>query len=301
MLTAFIEELKRVKAIHLFTVGRAPITLGTLLYLAVVAFLLFYLSEKLRRLLVERIRWGRNIDVGVRQAVGAILRYAVIAVGLVVILQTAGIDLSMVTVLAGTLGIGVGFGLQSMVNNVVSGFIILFERPVKVGDRVEVGGVAGQVVEVALRASTIVTNDNITIIVPNSQFTQSAVTNWSYSGRKVRFRFPVPVSYKEDAKRVRALLLEVADSHPAVLKEPKPDVMLDNFGESRLNFVLRVWTRDYSHRPGLLRSEINYLILEKFNKAQVEMPFPQRVIHMQNGQDLRVPVPALTWNELTRE
>ncbi len=298
----FVEELKRWGDIPLFTLGRAPITLGTLLYLGVFLFLLFYLSERFRRLFVNRLRWGHHVDVdvGVRQAVGAIVRYVVIAIGIVIALQTAGIDLSVITVLAGTLGIGIGFGLQPVVNNLVSGFIVLFERPVKVGDRVEVGGIAGQVMEVKLRATTIVTNDNTTVIVPNSQFAQTSVINWSYSGRKVRFRLSVPVSYKEDPRRVRALLLEVADAHPAVLKEPRPDVLLDSFGESRLNFILRVWTRDYSHRPGLLRSEINYLILEKFSRAQIEMPFPQRVLHMQGGQDLRVPVPAMAWGELGR-
>ncbi len=186
-------------------------------------------------------------------------------------------------------GIGIGFGLQNITNNFVSGLIILFERPIKVGDRIEVGNVAGDVVNISARATTVVTNDNIAIIVPNSEFTSSTVINWSYTDRDVRFNIPVGVSYSSDPEVVGKLLLEVAHDHAGVLKEPKPDVLFEEFGESSLNFVLRVWTRDYTTRPGVFKSELNYRISKKFKEHGIEIPFPQRDIHIRSGSVLGAP------------
>ncbi len=206
------------------------------------------------------------------------------------ILETAGIDLSALTVLAGAVGIGVGFGLQNITNNFVSGLIILFERPIKVGDRVDVGNITGNVVNISPRATTIVTNDNIAIIVPNSEFISSRVINWSYTNRDVRLNFPVGVSYKSDPEIVRKLLLEVAASHPGVLKERNADVLLEEFGDSLLNFILRVWTRDYATTPGVLRSDLNYAISKKFKEHGIEIPFPQRDIHIRSDAlELKAP------------
>jgi len=257
--------------------------LGTLLYLIVLGVLLVYLTGKIRQWITERVLARANVDIGVRQAVGSIIRYGFIAVGFAIILQTAGIDLSALTVLAGALGIGVGFGLQNIANNFISGLIILFERPIKVGDRIDVGGVSGDVVEISPRATTVVTNDNIAVIVPNSEFISARVTNWSYTNRDVRLNFPVGVSYKSDAEQVRRALLEVATAHAGVLKQPPPDVLLDEFGDSSINFNLRVWTRQYTTTPGVLRSEINYAILKKFHEENIEIPFPQRDLHIRSG------------------
>ncbi|MDH4251636.1 MAG: mechanosensitive ion channel, partial [Nitrospira sp.] len=221
--------------------------------------------------------------LGVRHAIGAIVRYIVVAIGLVIILQTAGINLSTLTVLFGALGIGVGFGLQSITNNFVSGIILLLERPIKVGDRIEVGDVHGDVVNISPRATTIVTNDNIAIIVPNADFISSKVVNWSYTNRDVRFNFPIGVSYGSDPEQVRRILLEVAQAHRGVLKEPGPSVLLDGFGDSSLNFVLRVWTREFSTIPGVLRSELYFSICRAFKEEGIEIPFPQRDLHIKSG------------------
>jgi len=152
-----------------------------------------------------------------------------------------------------------------------------------VGDRIEVGPVTGDVVNISLRATTVVTNDNIAVIVPNSEFVSSRVTNWSYTDRDVRFNFPVGVSYRSDPEVVRRLLLQVADQHAGVLKNPKPDALLQEFGDSALNFVLRVWTRQYSTTPGTLRSELNFMISKTFKEHGIEIPFPQRDIHIRSG------------------
>lgn len=277
----------------LLPIGDTSYTLGTLIYIIVLIALLIYLTGKLKRWVTDHLLARTQLEVGVRQAVGSITRYGFIAIGFVVILQTAGIDLSALTVLAGALGIGVGFGLQNIANNFISGLIILFERPIKVGDRIDVGGVTGDVVEISPRATTVITNDNIAVIVPNSEFISSKVTNWSYTNSDVRLNFPVGVSYHADPEQVRDALLEIAAAHPGVLSHPGPDVLLQEFGDSSLNFVLRVWTRAYTTTPGVLRSEINYAIWKRFKEVNIEIPFPQRDLHIRSGTlEVKVAAPA---------
>jgi small-conductance mechanosensitive channel len=269
--------------IPLFKLGETHVTLWAILYLVILLVLLFYLTAKLKYFIVARLLAKSSIEIGVRQAVGSIIRYGVVAVGFVIIFETVGIDLSALTILAGALGIGVGFGLQNITNNLVSGLIILLERPIKVGDRIEVGKVVGDVLKISLRATTVRTNDNIAIIIPNSDFVSSSVTNWSYTDRDVRFNIPVGVSYNSDPEMVQTILLEVAGEHPGVLKSPKPDVIFEEFGESSLNFLLRVWTREYTTRPYILRSELNFAIKKKFKEHGIEIPFPQRDLHIRSG------------------
>lgn len=267
----------------LFAIGTTPVTLWTIASLIVLFILLLWSTRKLKNWIVLTLLANSKIDIGVRQATGSIVRYTVIAIGFVVILQSVGIDLSTITVLAGALGIGVGFGLQTITNNLVSGLILLFERPIKIGDRIEVGQITGDVVDISARATTVITNDNIAIIIRNAEFISSKVINWSYTTRDVRFNFPVRVSYREDPERIRRLLLEMAHSHPGVLKERKPDVLFQEFGESSLQFILRVWTRDYTDRPGVLRSELYYAISKTFREHGIEIPYPQHDIHIKDG------------------
>jgi small-conductance mechanosensitive channel len=269
--------------IPLYSIGDTTITLGTMLYLTVLVVALFYITGKLKTWIVEGLLLRSQVELGVRHAVGNIVRMVFLAFGLIIILQTAGINLSSLTVLFGALGIGVGFGLQGVTNNFVSGIILLLERPIKVGDRIEVGNVNGDVINISPRATTIVTNDNIAIIVPNADFISSKVVNWSYTNRNVRFNFAVGVSYGSDPEQVRSVLLEVARAHHGVLKEPGPSVLFDSFGDSALNFVLRVWTRDFSTVPGVLRSELYFAISRAFKEQGIEIPFPQRDLHIKSG------------------
>jgi small-conductance mechanosensitive channel len=191
-------------------------------------------------------------------------------------LQTAGIDLTALNVLAGAVGIGLGFGLQNIVNNFISGIIILFERPIKVGDRIEVGSVEGEVVRIGGRSTEVVTNDNITIIVPNSRFITENIINWSHNDRRVRFRIPVSVAYGSDVELVVRLLLEVAAANPDVLDNPPPGVRLMEFGDNGLLFELRAWSTSLIHRKGLLLSNLNFAILASFTENGIEIPYPQR-------------------------
>lgn len=283
LLGQILSRIKEVLAIPLFSAGDTPITIWTLVSLVILTLLLFVVSGLLKQLLITRLLSQSTVDLGVRIAIGSIVRYVVISIGLIVIFQSVGIDLSTLTIVAGALGVGIGFGLQNITNNLVSGLILLIERPIKVGDRIEVGPVSGDVVNISLRSTTVVTNDNIAIIIPNSEFVSNSVTNWSYTDRSVRFNFEVGVSYRSDPELVRRLLIQVAGQHPGVLKDPKADAMLHDFGDSSLNFILRVWTQQYSTTPGTLRSELNFMIWNIFKEHGIEIPFPQRDIHIRSG------------------
>jgi small-conductance mechanosensitive channel len=278
-----INWLKSIWGKAVFNLGQSEFTLGMLVTLILAFVVLFFVSGQIKRLLVRKVFPRYNIDIGVSESIGTIVRYTLITIGFIVIIQSTGIDLSTLGLIIGALGFGIGFGLQNITNNFISGMIILFERPIKVGDRVEVGSVTGNIVRIAARATTVITNDNIAIIVPNSDFINSKVINWSLNNRNVRFNFPVGVSYKEDPERVKKLLLEVANENPGVHQNPPPDVLFEEFGESSLNFNLRVWSSEFSDRPKVLKSQLYYAIFEKFKEHGVEIPFPQRDLHLKSS------------------
>lgn len=267
----------------LFHIGETPVTVWLLLYPIALIVLFIFLVNRLHHWLVNGVLARSSIDVGTREAVGAIFRYALLVVGFIVILQTTGIDMTVVSVIAGTLGVGVGFGLQNIVNNFVSGLIILFERPIKVGDRIEVGNVHGRVTRIGARSSTVLTNDNIAIIVPNLKFITENVVNWSHADQKVRFRIPVTVAVSSDPYLVERLLLQSAREVPEVLDDPEPGVRLFGFGENGMHFELRAWSRALIQRRGLLTSKLNYVIYDKFTAHGIAVPTPQREIYVRRG------------------
>jgi small-conductance mechanosensitive channel len=263
--------------------GGSEFSLLSIFLFLLAIVLLFTLASLFRKILVYKILVKRNIDLGVSIAVGKIINYIIITIGLIIIFQSTGIDLSSITILFGALGVGIGFGLQHITNNFISGIIILFERPIKVGDRIEVGGVAGDVMNISARATTILTNDNITVIVPNSEFMNSNVINWSHNDRSVRISLKVGVSYKEDPDVVREILTEVAMQNDGVLKYPQPQVLFSEYGDSSLDFLLRVWTLEYTNRPQILKSNLYYEIFRKFREKKIEIPYPQRDVHLKSG------------------
>ncbi|MDO9551863.1 mechanosensitive ion channel family protein [Rhodonellum sp.] len=271
--------------LRLFSMGESNLTLGLLLTLVFSIVFLFVVSEWVKKILVTKILVKYNIGPGTRQSVATIVKYILIIAGLFSILQTNGIDLSAFGILAGAVGVGIGFGLQNITNNFISGLIILFEQPIKVGDRIEVGDISGDVILISARSTTIVTNDNISVIIPNSQFIDSQVINWSHNDSKIRFNFPVGVSYKENPAKIKEILIEVANRHDGILKSPKPDVLFDEFGDNSLNFFLRVWTSEFTSKPKVLKSQLYYEIFRRFSEEGVEIPFPQRDIHIVSGMD----------------
>ena len=279
----FLRKIGEFLSQPIYSSEASRLSIGTLIYLVVGVWLIFFLSKLISRVIVERLLKRYGTEKGVSHAIGTIFRYVFVFVGLVVIIQSTGIDLSALTVMAGALGVGIGFGLQNVTNNFISGIIILFERPIKVGDRVELpelDNLTGDVINISARSTTIITNDNIAILVPNSKFVSDTVINWSYNDTNVRFNIPVGVSYKEDPEMVRQILVDVAKAHPGVLQDPSPDVLFDEYGDSSLNFLLRIYTNEYSRKPRVLKSDLYYEIFKKFREKGIEIPFPQRDVYI---------------------
>jgi small-conductance mechanosensitive channel len=263
--------------------GSLRLSAGALFTLLLSVLVLLWVSKRLQLWLTEGPLLRHRLDVGARHAVAAVVRYTVLLVGLLAIVQTMGIDLTTFNVMAGALGIGVGFGLQNVVSNFIAGLIIMFERPVKIGDRIVVGGVAGNVISIGARSTTVLDNDNIAVIVPNANFITENVINWKYNDNKVRFRVPVGVAYGTDAQLVKRVLLAVAAAEPDVLKVPAANVWLRDFGDDGVLFELLVWTSSMVDHKGRLLSQLNYAIYERFNAEGIEFPFPQRDLHIKDG------------------
>lgn len=268
---------------QLFSIGSSAFTVRTLVFLIFWLVLLFFISSKLSKFLVKKVFPRYNLNTGVSESIATIIRYLMIIIGLYIIFQSTGIDLSALGILIGALGVGIGFGLQNITSNFISGIIILFERPVKVGDRVEIENLTGNIVNISARATTVITNDNIAVIVPNSDFINSRVINWSHNNEEVRINLEVGVSYNEDPLKIRDLLLEVVKEQQGILDNPIPYVRFDGFGESSLDFTLLFWTTDYIKRPLILKSELYYAIFRKFKEHDIEIPFPQRDLHLRSG------------------
>ena len=243
----------------------------------------FWFSSRTKRFLFNRFLAKSGLDRSLQYAIAQIVSNIVLIVGIFIVLDNAGIHLGALTVFAGAVGVGVGFGLQNIASNFISGLVILAERPITVGDRVEVAGVAGQVQHIGARSTVIMTNDNIAMIVPNTKFIDSPITNWTYSDPRVRFRIPVGVAYGSDVNKVRDALVTAAGEHPAALKDPAPSVFLEKFGESTIDFELVVWSMEMSYRPRRFKSDLNFLIHQHLLAAGIEIPNPQRDLHVRSG------------------
>jgi small-conductance mechanosensitive channel len=243
----------------------------------------FWLSSRTKRFLFNRFLARSGLDRGLQHAIAQIVGYAVLIIGIIIVLENAGIHIGTLTVFAGAVGVGVGFGLKNIASNFISGLLILAERPIAIGDRIEVAGITGQVRQIRARSTLIMTNDNIAMIVPNEKFIDSPVTNWTYTDRRVRFRLPVGVAYGSDVNKVREALIAAARDHSATLSDPAPDAFLEKFGDSTIDFQLVVWSEEMSRRPSRFRSDLNYLIYKHLTAAGVEIPNPQRDVHIREG------------------
>lgn len=278
--TQFAATLWTVLNYPIIKLGKSSITTWAILLnlLAVIAFLL--LSTKIRNWLLTSVSKRKDLNESNWRAAITISYYALLVMGLMGILQTTGLDLSFFTVLTGAIGIGIGFGMQTIFANFISGIVILLEKPLKLGDRIEIGDVSGNVQSISVRATTILTNDNVSIIVPNSDFISKQVINWSHSGNVVRVSISVGVAYDSDPEKVQEVLLQVATSEPGVLDSPAPTVRLTEFGESGLNFSLLVWTKAYNDNKGALKSLLNFSVLKSFKAENIRIPYPQRDVHI---------------------
>jgi len=261
------------------------VTLSLVQIFLLIALLIavFWISSRTKRFLFNRFLAKSGLDRSLQYAIAQIVSNIVLIVGIFIVLDNAGIHLGALTVFAGAVGVGVGFGLQNIASNFISGLVILAERPITVGDRVEVAGIAGQVQHIRARSTVIVTNDNITMIVPNTKFIDSPVTNWTYGDPRVRFRLPVGVAYGSDVNKVRQALLAAASENANTLKDPAPSVFLEKFGENSIDFELVVWSSEMSYRPRRYRSDLNFAMEQKLREAGIEIAFPQRDLHIRSG------------------
>ena len=266
----------------LFSLGGLPITFFFLLEAAIFLVVLVLASHFTMLLLQKRVLTYLPLEIGQQYAIARVLSYLVFALGLIVGLQSLGLNLSSLVVVGGALGIGVGLGLQAIVSNFVAGLILLLEQPIKLGDRIEVGNTYGDVVRLRGRSTWIRTNENVVIIVPNSEFINQRVTNWTANDRRVRISLPVGVSYNSDPNVVREVVLAVARNHSDVLADPAPEVIFAELGESSLNFELRVWTIQQVQTPARLKSDLYFALFEAFRKSAIEIPFPQRDLHIRS-------------------
>lgn len=279
---SLLSHLKELLAYPLFVTEKSQITVLTVILFVTLIIVLFSLSNFLQRFIQKKILKYTKIESGAQQSVATIFKYAFVALGLVLIIQNTGIDLSAFSMLAGAVGIGVGFGLQNVVNNFIAGIIILFERPIKIGDRIEINKIEGTVKHIGARSTHVLTNNNITIIVPNSKFITENIVNWTLAERLVRFQIPVTVAYGTDFESVEKLLLKSVAENPNVLKFPEPGVRFLNFGENGIELELRAWSSTQVDRKGRLVSSINASIYKIFMEEGVKIPAPQREVSLKN-------------------
>jgi small-conductance mechanosensitive channel len=276
-------RLQHYLTLPLFKLGALPVTAIFLVRVAIFLILLALLSHFTMGFLKNRVLTHTPLSHPQQYAMARVISYLVFVFGLVVGLESVGLDLSSLVVLGGALGLGLGLGLQPIVTNFVAGLILLLEQPIRLGDRIEVGETFGDVVRMQGRSTWVRTNDNVVIIVPNSEFINSRVTNWTANDQKVRISLPVGVSYDANPEQVRNLLLEIARNHPDVLDgDSAPEVVFTEFGDSSLNFDLRVWTINQVQTPTRLKSDLYFKIFAIFRHHNIEIPFPQRDLHLRS-------------------
>ncbi len=264
-----------------FSIFSVIITPGSILLVVFIIYSAILVSRGIRAFLLQEILPRYKVEQGAQISITRLIHYAILFIGFIILLSALGFGLSQITILGGALGVGIGFGLQAIVNNFVSGLILLFERPIKVGDMIEVGTDVGEVKELGLRATTVQTFDNAEIVIPNSQLITGSVVNWTLAEKKIRVRVPVGVAYGSDISAVLKILLTCADANANVLSTPQPAALFLAFGASSLDFELRVWIPDFSNKLNVL-SELNQDIEYEFSLAGIEIPFPQTDLHLRS-------------------
>lgn len=267
-----------------FQLGNNAITIASIFRMIIYCLLLYVLTHLVANKFTSKILSRTSLDVGRRQAATSIIKYVILIIGLVVIFQNIGLDMSGLTILTGAFGLGIGFGLQNIISNFISGIIILFERPIKVGDRIQIDNLDGDVTFIGARSTHVLSNNNITVIVPNQKFITDKVINWTVAERLVRFCVPIAVIKGSDLRFVEKLLLEVADENEDVVKTPAPGVRFMRFGEYGYELELRVWSTNRLQRKNLLISSINFAIYDKFKEHDIKTASVSVDMYLHGGQ-----------------
>ncbi|MFO8238543.1 MAG: mechanosensitive ion channel [Prochlorococcaceae cyanobacterium] len=277
--SAVVQETSRWLAVPLLPLGARSYSLLDVVILLALLLLLVRAVGLVLRLLRTRVLRYTGLSLGGQEAVAFLTRYGLLFFGALVLLQLWGLDLTSLTLFASVLGVGVGLGFQTISKNLLSGMVIIFERPIQVGDFVEIGDLQGTVQKLGLRSTVVETLDRIAIIVPNSEFLDSRVVNWSHGSPVSRLRLPVGVAYGSDTSAVREVLLDACVGQPSVLSEPPPRVFFSGFGDSALDFTLLVWIRE-PMRQYQISSDLNFRIEALLRERGITVPFPQRDLHL---------------------
>ncbi|TVR31807.1 MAG: mechanosensitive ion channel family protein [Balneolaceae bacterium] len=282
-----LEGIQEFLNLQLFNLQDTPVTIMSMVIFIIFLSVFLFLGSFTRRFLQGKFLEKFDIDAGLKYTLSRVAQYIIVVLGILISFQFVGIDLTSLAVIFGLLSVGIGFGLQNITSNFISGLIIMFERPISVGDRVEVSDIEGDITEISIRSTKIRTLNNISIIVPNSQFVESNVINFSHGDPTFRLDINVGVSYASNLDKVLKALNEVAEEHPKVMKSPAHQVHLTNFGDSSWDMQLRVWIPNVKERY-VLRNEFNQAIVRKFADYEIEIPFPQRDLHVRSSVELPV-------------
>ena len=264
-----------------FSLGTQRITVGLVITSAGILYASFIISWIFQKLLTDQVLARRNVEMGVKHAMARLIHYCIVFLGFMIAISALGFEVTKLTIILSALGVGIGFGLQGVVNNFVSGIILLFERPVRVGDIIEFGGKWSEIKRIGLRATTVQTFDHADVIIPNADLVANQVTNWTLSSRRVRLIIRVGVAYGSDVPLVVETLKACAKTTSMMAKTPEPQVLFLSFGESSLDFELRVWALDVGERLNI-QSELHQEIDRRFREAKIEIAFPQRDLHLRS-------------------
>jgi len=264
--------------------GSIKLSITNIIKVCIIFYLAYLISKVVRNLLKYRIFKFLSLDAGIENSLLTAAHYFIVVIAVILGLDSLGIGIEGFKWLAGFIGIGLGFGLQNIVNNFISGIILLFERPIKIGDFVKVGEYVGTIKKISVRSTIIETPDNLEIIVPNSDFISNNVVNYTHSNTKVRLHIPVGVAYGSDIQLVKKILLDIANNHGLVLKSPPPAVYFTDFADSSLNFKLIVWIQNLKDMLKV-PSDLRFAIDKAFRKYNIEIPFPQQDIYIRNIPD----------------
>ena len=260
------------------------VSILSLLLLILIILIATLVSRYTRRLLQKRVLPRFHIELGLQYTLLRLVHYLIIALGVLYAMKIGfSVDLTSVAVILGFLSVGIGFGLQYVASDIASGFILLFERPIRIGDWVRLSDdMEGRVETISLRSTVIITNENLAVIVPNSKLVQNKFVNYSYGAPVVRLNIPIGVAYGSDLEKVSIALLEAARSVERVLNKPEPQVHFSGFGDSSIDLQIRVWI-DKPRDHTVIASDVNFAVERAFRKHNIEIPFPQRDLHLRTG------------------
>lgn len=268
---------------NIVNLGESNYSAIDLLLLLVLTVGLWFFIKFLTLLFKQYILSKTGANLGTQDVITTIIQYILSFLGVIVLWQIWGFDVSSLAILVSVLGVGIGFGLQNIANNFISGLIITIERPIQIGDFIKVGDLLGKVQKIGSRSTIVKTMDQVSIIVPNSRFLENDVINWNYDNPISRLRIPIGVAYGLNIKKVRLALLQAVKSHPDVMLTPRPQVWLQEFADNSINFEVLVWINEPS-RQLQLKSELNYSIAATLERYNLEIPFPQRDVHLRSPQ-----------------